>query len=127
MSVIYQVWWGRRTLGETFWFWGIFVGGVLIDLAYWVSFGLASASFPSIFGNMCTDPFENYSFYLYLVPAVAVKAWLGVGLVRSRTQVARPVSYVLKAAALVIVVAIVPALALIAYMLAIYIRAGCTA
>lgn len=114
MSVIYQVWWGRRSLAETFWLWSVVVGGLLIDAPYWVSLGLAAMR-PAVFGNALCTGNGIPIIYVYLVPAVAVKAWLAVGLVRSRSRFAAPWSFLMKALALFAGVLLMPLVAIVIF------------
>lgn len=111
MSVIYQVWWGRRSFTETFWFWGILVGGLLFDCTW----GLAFVGASKVFSKDCYASGQAPLAYLYLCVAlsVAIKAWLAVGVARSRTRMVAPWSAVVKTIAVIVTVAAVPIAALV--------------
>lgn len=72
--VISDVWHGRRPLGEIFWKYGFFVGGVAMYAS------LVVCSVISGFTN------SQAPYYLWIVLTTPVNVWLYVGLWRSATR-----------------------------------------
>ena len=75
MSMIGEVWRGERSLGETFWFWGLIVSELVIGLG-----GMSVAT------SMMENSHSAYPMYLYLNVMLPVIIWETVATWRSATK-----------------------------------------
>jgi hypothetical protein len=106
MSMIYQVWWGRRSLSETAWLWGVVVSVLLIDCPYLLSLEYIAGHF---FRGACDAVLVPLGgFYFYALLALPIKAWIAVGLWRSRTALAGLPARAFKAAIIFATVVLLP-------------------
>jgi hypothetical protein len=75
ISYIREVWYGQRSLGETYWLWGWLVVGTVI--------GGAGKFLFLMLAETLRNPFPLYLYFALLLPVVV---WYNVGLWRSATN-----------------------------------------
>src|ERR1039457_4692302 len=75
MAVIREVWGGYRSLGETFWLWGVLVGSIMVGFGG----GLATMAAIQEFNSL-------WPIFVLLAITLPLNVWLMVGLWRCATN-----------------------------------------